>query len=318
MAADTARWVKARLADSRQRGLTGGYRQAARWVEEIDQAVEHLKAGRAVLDLQRPVRAADGCSRGRRLDRQSRLAARRTRPEGSGAELERGRAAAGQVLDDQHAVAPEADLGPIGEHDREGAGGVRPEGVPRLQLLARLGRAEPRIRHQRRLLAAARRRDRARDRCRPADRLRRRRRDGRGGKERETDGAPHGHPPHPQETLGAKTNIIPMPDRPANAFAILSRPARLWTGMDFDQLLVRFFGTDAIADLPAEQIAAGVDRLQLQIGLERDSGRRFALWCLAYMLGAAPDLDVAFKAETDRDAARDFMDTVDREIEADD
>ena len=85
--------------------------------------------------------------------------------------------------------------------------------------------------------------------------------------------------------------------------------------MDFDQLLGGFFGTDEIADLAPERLAAGIDRLQVQIGLERDSGRRFALWCLAYMLGAAPDLDAAFKDEAGRDAARDFMDTVDREIE---
>lgn len=84
--------------------------------------------------------------------------------------------------------------------------------------------------------------------------------------------------------------------------------------MDFDQLLVSFFGSVEIADLPPEQIAAGVDRLQVQFGLERDGGRRFALWCLAYMLGAAPELDVAFKNEADRDAARDFMNTVDREM----
>lgn len=88
--------------------------------------------------------------------------------------------------------------------------------------------------------------------------------------------------------------------------------------MDFDQLLVRFFGTDEIAGLAPEQLADGIARLRLQFGLERDGGRRFALWCLAYMLGAAPDLDVAFEDEADREAARDFMDTVDREIEADD
>jgi hypothetical protein len=87
--------------------------------------------------------------------------------------------------------------------------------------------------------------------------------------------------------------------------------------MDFDQLLVRFFGTADIAELPPERLAAGLDRLRLQFGLERDSGRRFALWCLAYMLGNAPDLD-AFEDEADREAARDFMDTVDREIEGDD
>ena len=88
--------------------------------------------------------------------------------------------------------------------------------------------------------------------------------------------------------------------------------------MDFDQLLVRFFGTEQIADLAPEQLASGLDRLRVQFGLERDGGRRFALWCLAYMLGAAPDLDVAFADEADRDAARTFMETVDHEIEGDD
>ncbi|MGI4733008.1 MAG: hypothetical protein ACRYFW_14860 [Janthinobacterium lividum] len=61
-----------------------------------------------------------------------------------------------------------------------------------------------------------------------------------------------------------------------------------------------------------KQLADGIERLRLQFGLERDPGRRFALWCLLHMLGAAPDLDVAFKTEGDRDAARDFMETVDR------
>ena len=84
--------------------------------------------------------------------------------------------------------------------------------------------------------------------------------------------------------------------------------------MDFDILLERFFGTDDIATLAPEQIVAGMERLRLQFGLERDSGRRFALWCLMYMLGAAPDLDVAFKDEADRDAARDFMDMADKEM----
>jgi hypothetical protein len=87
--------------------------------------------------------------------------------------------------------------------------------------------------------------------------------------------------------------------------------------MDFDQLLVRFFGTDDIAALAPEQLAAGLDRLRLQFGLERDSGRRFALWCLAYMLGAAPVVDDAFDDEDDREAARDFMDTIDREMAED-
>jgi len=88
--------------------------------------------------------------------------------------------------------------------------------------------------------------------------------------------------------------------------------------MDFDRLLVRFFGTDDIATLPPEQIVSGLDRLRLQFGLEKDGGRRFALWCLMYMLGGAPDLDVAFEDDDDKEAARDFMDAIDREIEESD
>ena len=87
--------------------------------------------------------------------------------------------------------------------------------------------------------------------------------------------------------------------------------------MDFDHLLVRFFGTADIDTLAPERLAEGAELLRLQFGLERDSGRRFALWCLMYMLGVAPDLDVAFKEEADREAARDFMDEADRLIEDD-
>jgi hypothetical protein len=87
--------------------------------------------------------------------------------------------------------------------------------------------------------------------------------------------------------------------------------------MDFDQLLVRFFGTDDLSALPPDQVASGVERLRLQFGLEKDAGRRFALWCLMFMLGIAPDLDVAFKDEADREAARDFMDAAEQEMEED-
>ena len=54
--------------------------------------------------------------------------------------------------------------------------------------------------------------------------------------------------------------------------------------------------------------AAGLDRLRVDFGLETDRGRKFALWSLLYLLGHAPDLDVAFKDEADREAARDLMD----------
>jgi hypothetical protein len=51
----------------------------------------------------------------------------------------------------------------------------------------------------------------------------------------------------------------------------------------------------------------GVDRLRVDLGLETDQSR-FALWSLLYMLDEAPDLDVAFKDEADREAARNLMD----------
>ncbi len=78
--------------------------------------------------------------------------------------------------------------------------------------------------------------------------------------------------------------------------------------MDFDDQLRRYFGTDDLAAVSPDALIEGVERARVDLGLERDSGRRFALWCLLYMLGAAPDLDVAFKDAGDREAARDFMD----------
>ncbi|SFR97454.1 hypothetical protein [Sphingomonas jatrophae] len=88
--------------------------------------------------------------------------------------------------------------------------------------------------------------------------------------------------------------------------------------MDFDQLLVRFFGTDDISTLPPQRIVDGLEAIRLQFGLEKDEDRRFALWCLMYMLGAAPDVDEAFEDEEDREAARDFMDMADAEMAEDD
>ena len=81
--------------------------------------------------------------------------------------------------------------------------------------------------------------------------------------------------------------------------------------MDFDDQIRRYFGTADIAAVPGEALAAGIERMQVDLGLERDRGRRFALWALLHMLGAAPDLDVAFEEEADREAARNFMDLSD-------
>ena len=78
--------------------------------------------------------------------------------------------------------------------------------------------------------------------------------------------------------------------------------------MDLDALLHHYFGTSDLAEASGAMQAAGLDRLWVDFGLESDRSRRFALWSLLYMLGQAPDLDVAFKEESDREAARNLMD----------
>ncbi|MEO6154064.1 MAG: hypothetical protein ABIT09_03755 [Croceibacterium sp.] len=78
--------------------------------------------------------------------------------------------------------------------------------------------------------------------------------------------------------------------------------------MDYDDLLHRYFGTANLAAVSAAVQADGIERLRVDFGLEPDRARRFALWSVLYMLGRAPDLDVAFEDETDRDAARNLID----------
>ncbi len=75
-------------------------------------------------------------------------------------------------------------------------------------------------------------------------------------------------------------------------------------------LLQRYFGTPDLAEVDPVALPAGIDRMLVDFGLERDRGRRFALWTLLYMLDAAPDLDVAFKDPDDREAARNMMDMI--------
>ncbi|MEC3909994.1 hypothetical protein U5A82_05745 [Sphingobium sp. CR2-8] len=81
--------------------------------------------------------------------------------------------------------------------------------------------------------------------------------------------------------------------------------------MHFDDQLQRYFGTTDLDSLPASTVEAGMERMQVDLGLEEDRGRRFALWSLLFLLGAAPDLEVAFDNAADRDAARNFMDLTD-------
>lgn len=82
--------------------------------------------------------------------------------------------------------------------------------------------------------------------------------------------------------------------------------------MHFDDQLQRYFGTTDLDTLPSTTVEAGIDRMQVDLGLEEDRGRRFALWSLLFLLGSAPDLDVVFDDPADRDAARDFMELTEK------
>lgn len=83
--------------------------------------------------------------------------------------------------------------------------------------------------------------------------------------------------------------------------------------MNFDDQLRRYFGTSDPTGIAPAALEAGIERMRVDLGLETDRGRRFALWALLTMLGSAPDIDVTFKTREDQDAARDFLDMLDRQ-----
>ena len=78
--------------------------------------------------------------------------------------------------------------------------------------------------------------------------------------------------------------------------------------MELDDQLHRYFGTSDVEAITPEVLASGIEHMKVDLGLEKDRERRFALWALLHMFDAAPDLDVVFKDEADREAARNFMD----------
>jgi hypothetical protein len=77
--------------------------------------------------------------------------------------------------------------------------------------------------------------------------------------------------------------------------------------MDFDDQIRRYFGTIDLAQATPAALAAGIERMTVDLGLQTDPERRFALWALLHTLGHAPDLDAVFEDPAHRDAARRFM-----------
>ena len=82
------------------------------------------------------------------------------------------------------------------------------------------------------------------------------------------------------------------------------------TPMNLEDQFRRYFGTSDLAAVPPEALNAGIERMKVDLVLTKDRGERFALWALLHTLGSAPDLDVVFDTEADREAARNFMDMI--------
>ena len=79
--------------------------------------------------------------------------------------------------------------------------------------------------------------------------------------------------------------------------------------MDLDDLIHHFFETDDPATLSEADFAAGLERLRIGFGVEREPSRKFALWTLLDALGSAPPAAEAFEKEPAlRDAANRYLD----------
>ena len=78
--------------------------------------------------------------------------------------------------------------------------------------------------------------------------------------------------------------------------------------MNLDDQTRRYFGTSNLEVVTAEALNAGIEHMKVDLGLTKDRGERFALWALLHTLGSAPELEVVFEGEADREAARNFMD----------
>ena len=78
--------------------------------------------------------------------------------------------------------------------------------------------------------------------------------------------------------------------------------------MELDALLLHYFNTDRVDALSSQALRDGNERLRIDFGVERDPGRRFALWTLLEALGDAPSPAEAFPKHPElRRAAEDYL-----------
>ncbi|MEY4054769.1 MAG: hypothetical protein RL519_104 [Pseudomonadota bacterium] len=78
--------------------------------------------------------------------------------------------------------------------------------------------------------------------------------------------------------------------------------------MDLDALILHFFGTEDPVELTEADYERALERLKIAFGIEREPGRKFALWTLMDALGIAPLPAEAFAKEPLlKAAAEDYL-----------
>ena len=78
--------------------------------------------------------------------------------------------------------------------------------------------------------------------------------------------------------------------------------------MDLDALIEYFFETGDPTELGEAEFERGLERLRIGFAVEREPGRRFALWTLMEALGVAPLPAEAFAKEPAlKIAAEDYL-----------
>lgn len=78
--------------------------------------------------------------------------------------------------------------------------------------------------------------------------------------------------------------------------------------MDLDTLILHFFGTEDPPELTEAEYERALERLKIAFGVEREPGRKFALWTLMDALGIAPLPAEAFAKEPMlKAAAEDYL-----------
>lgn len=82
--------------------------------------------------------------------------------------------------------------------------------------------------------------------------------------------------------------------------------------MDLDQLLLHYFGTDDPDTLGDVAVELGCARMVVDLGVEQDPGRRFALWALMVAFDCAPPPAETFDDPDLLRVANEYLDAVEQ------